>query len=237
MRFRNYARTAAALDQVPLVSLVSFIIRNRKPGHGPFALQLRAVQIKSQEPFVVVSFDQLVCSEIPHHDRAAAILTFRNDTFKIKIIDRMVLCRHREPSFVFLERWTFRNGPRLENVVHLDTKVVMQVTRSMLLNDKPAPASLPAAASCRNRFRLRSLLEVSLLRIRLQCCTAMLRSLRTLLVKIASQFTRKLLHFRKYGLEQIAGDFYTFDYFFRCEEKRLRVVALERVRKLIPRNR
>src|ERR1044072_9070595 len=116
---------------MPLVSLVSLIIRNRKTGHGPFALQLRAVQIKPQETFVVVSFDQLVCAEIPHHHRAAAILALRDYAFEIEIINRMVLRRHRESSFIFLEGWALRNGPRLENVVHLETKVIMQVTRGM----------------------------------------------------------------------------------------------------------
>src|SRR5919205_1961933 len=112
----------------------------------------------------------------------------------------------------------------------------MQVTRSMFLNNKPAPASLAAASRC-DRFRLRGLCKIALLRILLQRCTATLRTLCTLLLEIASQFTRKLLHFRKYGFEEIAGVFYTCDCFFGCEEKRLGVQAVERVGNLLPRNR
>src|ERR1043165_1385546 len=120
--------------------------------------------MKPQKTLVVISFDQLVSAEIPHHHRATAILASRDDAFEVEIIDWMILSRHGESALILLERWTFRNGPRLKHVVHLETKVVMQMTRSMFLNNKPAPASLPAA-TCRHGFRLRGLLEISFLRI------------------------------------------------------------------------
>src|ERR1044071_710493 len=96
---------------MPLVSVISLIFRCRETRHGPLTLQLRAVQIKPQKTFVVVSLNQLVGAEIPNHHRAAAILSLRDDAFEVEIIDRMIFSRHREPSLIFLERWTFGNGP------------------------------------------------------------------------------------------------------------------------------
>src|SRR5215213_4985422 len=142
--------------------------------------------MEPQKAFVVVSFDQVIGANVPHHHRATAILALRDDAFKLKIIARVILSRHRESSFIFSERWTFRNGPRLKNLMHLEAKVVMQVTRSMFLNNKPAPASLPAA-SRHHRLRLGSLLEIALVRVWLQSRTTAFRRLHTLLLEIPAQ--------------------------------------------------
>src|SRR5437868_12466189 len=96
--------------------------------HSPFNfMPLRS----PQEALVVISFDYLIGTNVPHHHCAATILTFRNYSFKIKIIDRMILGRHCKPSLLLLEWWTFGNGPGPKNVVHFEPKVIMQVACGM----------------------------------------------------------------------------------------------------------
>src|SRR5215216_7292010 len=98
----------------------------------------------------------------------------------------MVLSGHGESSFVLLERYAFRNGPRLQHVVHLEAKIVVQVTRSMFLDNKAAPAALPAT-SRNNWLRLGCFIEVSFCSVRFQSFTA-LRAVHALSLEITSQF-------------------------------------------------
>src|SRR5215467_1663715 len=105
-----------------------------------------------QVSLVVVPTHQFVCPDVPDHYRTAAVLTFGNDAFKIKVLDRMVFRRHREPLFGRLNWRPLWNSPGLERVMHLEPEVIMEMTCRMLLNDEPPRASLPAAPGCRSRL-------------------------------------------------------------------------------------
>src|SRR5262249_52702362 len=115
----------------------------------PFALQFSAVVMYPEIAFVVIAFERLVSSDIPHHDCASAIMTFRDDPFEVQILQRMILRRHRQTLVPFGVRRPFRHSPRFQHSVHLETKVVMQMTGSVLLNHKTAPAALPAGSNTR----------------------------------------------------------------------------------------
>src|SRR5690348_17187253 len=54
----------------------------------------------------------------------------------------MVLGFKRRVRLVSFERHAFWDGPRLENIVHFQAKIVMQMTGSVLLYRKTAAASL-----------------------------------------------------------------------------------------------
>src|SRR5205085_238960 len=105
--------------------------------------------------FNIVSLFWFVSSVIPDHHSAAAVLAFRNDAFKLRVVNRMIFNLHREPPDFRIERWTFRHGPRLQHAVDLETKVVMQLRGAMLLDD------VQAARACAllRRTRLWSFVE------------------------------------------------------------------------------
>src|SRR5437867_13316415 len=100
---------------------------------------------------VIISFHQLICSDVPDHDGTAAILTFGNGSFEIEVADRMLLSGHREPLFPDLKRWSSGHGPRFQRVVHLQAKVIVQMAGGMILNYKSTRAASPTARRWRPR--------------------------------------------------------------------------------------
>src|ERR1044072_2118865 len=48
---------------------------------------------------------------VPNHDRACAIVTFRDDAFEVEVRDRMVFHLHCETLVCRVERWSFGHGP------------------------------------------------------------------------------------------------------------------------------
>lgn len=60
---------------------------------------------------------RLPIAAIPQHDRAAAILAFRNRAFEVAIIERMILDLDGQALVVRIERWTFGDSPALEHAV------------------------------------------------------------------------------------------------------------------------
>src|SRR5438270_5157851 len=77
---------------------------------------------------------------VPKHDRATAVLPFRNNSLKCRVIDRVIFDLHREMLFALLPRQTLGHGPRLQHAIHFQPKIVMQSTRIMLLNDETVGA-------------------------------------------------------------------------------------------------
>src|SRR3954462_1037049 len=78
---------------------------------------------------------------VPKHDRAAAILACRNDPLKTAVFDRMVLHMHCQAFDARVKRWSLGNGPAFEYAVEFQTKVIVQVTGGMLLNDVAVTAA------------------------------------------------------------------------------------------------
>src|SRR5581483_8393517 len=56
------------------------------PNQLPFALELFPGEIEVEISPVIVAFYQLVGADVPYHDRAAAVLALRDDTFEIEIV-------------------------------------------------------------------------------------------------------------------------------------------------------
>src|SRR5688572_12463739 len=108
----------------------------------------------------------------------------------------------------------------------------MQMTGSMFLDDKTAPASLTATSRA-NWLRLCRFAEVSFCRIWFQSFTA-LRALHALPLEVTSQFSGQFLNLFEYWLEEVADLFYTLECLFRCEEQRIGILALQCFGKLIP---
>src|ERR1051325_1464422 len=114
-----------------------------------------------QMPFVIIALEQLVRTNIPHHDSAAAVLTLRNNALELEVIDRMVFSGHRQSFFTFRIRRALGDSPRFENIMHLQPEIVMKMTGCMFLDYKTPPASLTAPAH-RQRCRFGSFGEIAL---------------------------------------------------------------------------
>src|SRR5262249_9731593 len=94
---------------------------------------------------------------IPHHHRAAAVLSFRDDSLEAAIRDRVVFDVHRQPLDRRIETRPLRHGPALKYAVELEAKVVMEMTGGVFLNDERESAARRLRAG-----RLGRLVEMSL---------------------------------------------------------------------------
>ena len=112
----------------------------------PFALQLLAFEEDMKLSFVVTALDNFVGPDVPHHHGPAAILALRNRALEIEIFEGMIFSSHRQPLLSKRVRWTLRHCPRLQDAVHLQAEVVMQVAGCVLLDDETPPPALMAAA-------------------------------------------------------------------------------------------
>src|SRR5437870_3708817 len=90
--------------------------------------------------FLSALFIQIsVRSRIPNNHRSSAILAFRNNTFKLAVLHRVVFRRHGE-SFVFgICRWPFRYCPRLQYTSGFNSKIVMKSSGIVFLDHKDRP--------------------------------------------------------------------------------------------------
>src|SRR5438477_3495822 len=119
----------------------------------PFAFQFLAGKKNCERAFPEITLHSFVRSDIPNHDSAAAILAFGNDALELQIVDRVVLCLKASARLTILERNSLRHRPRLQHVVHFQSKVVMEMTCCVFLHNESAAASLSAAAwHCRHGF-------------------------------------------------------------------------------------
>jgi len=83
-----------------------------------------------------------VSAMVPDHDRPRPILTFRNIALKIRVFQRMILNRQREPFDSRIERGSFGHCPGLQYAAILEPEIVMKISSLMLLNneDQAGPA-------------------------------------------------------------------------------------------------
>src|SRR6516225_7808498 len=98
---------------------------------------------------------------VPQQHRAAAILSFGNDPLKPAIIERVVLDLDGEPLLAGIEARAFWHRPALQHTIELETKIEMQASRLVFLNDK---SERRRGLLARRRFtrRLRCLPEIAL---------------------------------------------------------------------------
>src|SRR5215210_239107 len=98
--------------------------------------------------------------------------------------------------------------------MHLQPKVIVQMTGSMFLNHEAPLAALPATSWC-SRFRLCGFSEIAFCSIRLERVRRR-RSLRVFTLEITLQFGRELLHLLEHWFEKVAKLFRPFDRLLRC---------------------
>src|ERR1051325_4773075 len=109
----------------------------------PFAVQLLAIERECEVTFAHavarIAFG-LPAATIPHAYRAAAVLAFRNDAFEICVVEGMILGANRKAAIARLEARAFRHGPRQQHAVELQSEVVVEPARSVLLDDEAIAA-------------------------------------------------------------------------------------------------
>src|SRR5262249_9568497 len=117
----------------------------------PAAVQLAAVEGELEPPFrqALVRIAQgLPGSAVPEQHGAAAVLALRDHALEGAVLDRMVLGPHRETLLGWVEARPLGDRPAQQEPVELETKVVVQPRRGVLLNDErvaPTPGSLAPA--------------------------------------------------------------------------------------------
>ena len=107
----------------------------------PRTAKLLAMQNKLQFAVFEVCRDIIrifrsVNALVPNHDRPRPILAFRNIALKIRVFQRMVLNRHREPFDSRIERGSFGHRPGLQYAANLKPEIVMKISPLMLLDHK-----------------------------------------------------------------------------------------------------
>src|SRR5215471_17673917 len=101
---------------------------------------------------------------IPYDDRTGAVLSFRDHALEAPILERVVFGLHRKPLLRRIHARPLRHGPTLEHAVELQSKVVVQPGRVMLLDHEREPP----VGGWRGLFfatRLGSAAEISLLSV------------------------------------------------------------------------
>ena len=105
----------------------------------PLALQREfEVALRQRLLGALLSF-RLPVAAVPQHDRAAAILAFRDRAFEIAVVERMIFHLDRKALVVRIERRAFGHRPGFEDAVELKPQVVVQPRGVMFLDDE-APA-------------------------------------------------------------------------------------------------
>ncbi len=97
------------------------------------------VKPKLEFAFLIVAvgvIEWLPETEVPHHDRAAAILAFGNHAFKLEIFEWMVFDVDGKSLLGWVEAGSLGDGPTLEHAVQLQTEIVVQSPGLMLLHDE-----------------------------------------------------------------------------------------------------
>src|SRR5437660_1068744 len=100
------------------------------------------MKFSAPQPFQWIASHHLISSGIPNHHRARPIAAFRNGSFEIRIVKRVVLDFYREAAVASAGGNTLWHGPGFEHAFHFQTKVIMQSGRVMLLHNKERRLSL-----------------------------------------------------------------------------------------------
>ena len=130
----------AMLDQQPIGALAAELIAAHAH-QDPTALELVTLQREFQIArlqCVLGAFHALGNPEaaVPQHDGAAAVLTLRNRAFEVAVVERMILHFHGQALVGRIQRGPAGDGPGFEDAVPLQAKVVVQLSRGMLLHHK-----------------------------------------------------------------------------------------------------
>ena len=129
------------LDQEPLRFSIVLAAHphERERALEPLAVErdLHVAAFVAPAEVVDVSRVGFVGAAVPEHDRPAAVFTGGNRSLERVVLDGVILDFHREPSLRRVERRALRDGPALHHAVELEAKVVMELTRGVLLDHEP----------------------------------------------------------------------------------------------------
>lgn len=99
-----------------------------------FSIQLE-IEMSFHQPFFRV-FEGSPDSAIPESHRATTILSLRDRAFEITVVQRMIFDLNCETFLTRDKAWSFCHCPAFQNTIQFKTKIVMQSSRIVLLNDK-----------------------------------------------------------------------------------------------------
>ena len=99
-----------------------------------------------------VSAENVIRPGVPHHDGSSAVIAGGDRPFETSVIERVIFHFNGQAPLATTERKSFRDGPGLEDALHLQAKVIMQVRGRMLLDDKAEPDIAAARAHSTSRF-------------------------------------------------------------------------------------
>ncbi len=80
--------------------------------------------------------DDLVDAAIPHDDRARAVVAGRNHALEVAVLERMVFDGDCKMLVGGIHRGAFRNRPRAQDAFHLESEIVVEAARRVLLYDE-----------------------------------------------------------------------------------------------------
>src|SRR5262245_51176808 len=98
-------------------------------------VELAAPQTVRRVPF------GLPGAAVPDHYGAATILAWRDDAFKVRVVQWMVFDLDGQRFGLGIGGRAFGNGPTLQHAAQFEAEVVMQVAGGVLLHDKQPLAS------------------------------------------------------------------------------------------------
>ncbi len=153
----------AVLDQQPVGSFSPRPIVLH-PDENPAAVQALAVERELEVAALKCRLRRLSSfrfpvAAVPELHRAAAVFSLGDRAFEVAVIERMVLDLHREPPLARVERWPFRDRPRLEHAVEFEAEIVVQSRGVVLLDDE---ASSFGPGYCGSATRFRRFFEIAL---------------------------------------------------------------------------
>jgi hypothetical protein len=98
-------------DQEPIGRLLAFSLAH--PGQNPAAVKLLTLQSEVQLAFSICALGVVAVpvATIPNHAGATAILSLRNGTFKVAVIQRMVFDLDRKPLVMRIKGRALGDGP------------------------------------------------------------------------------------------------------------------------------
>ena len=123
------------LDQKPRRFAAESARAHQHPGAFQLGAIQRELQIALRESRVRVGHFRRPGATVPHHDRAAAVFAFRNNSFETAIFDGVILHLHGQPLDGGIERGPFGHGPGEQDTIPFQAKIVMQLRSLMLLDD------------------------------------------------------------------------------------------------------
>ena len=105
-------------------------------------------QLVAEDVLFVVGRDgsvRRVGAAIPKHDGAATVLALRDRALEGVVVDGVIFDLHRESLHRWIKAGPFRHRPAFHYAIELESKIEMQVTGGVFLNDE-------AKASSASRF-------------------------------------------------------------------------------------